>query len=98
MKGAMAEDCAKISSAPSNSRTTTIGISHHNLRAHRKPSSSAMMPTRRPAARIALGIVTSGLRHEAIPEDEKIHAAAHERGVCLARCIDDGLPPEVEGR
>src|SRR5712692_2768913 len=97
MKGAMADDCAKISITPSRSSTETIGINHQSFRSHRKPSSSPMMPTRRFAARSALGI-RPVLSDEVIAEDQGVHAAAHERGMCLRRRVDDGLAAEVEGR
>src|SRR5437899_15847 len=42
----MAEDWAKISRAPHNTRTTTTGIIHHSFRSQRNSTNSAKMPTR----------------------------------------------------
>lgn len=35
MNGATPEDDAKTKSSPNNNKTVTIGMSHHNLRAHK---------------------------------------------------------------
>jgi hypothetical protein len=44
MKGATPEDEAKMSNNPKSIKTVTIGISHHNLRSHKKSKTSPKTP------------------------------------------------------
>jgi hypothetical protein len=44
MKGATPDDEAKMSNNPKSNNTLTIGISHHNFRAHRNWMTSPTTP------------------------------------------------------
>src|SRR5213592_1386498 len=96
MNGATAELWAS-SSRPARARSiTTIGIIHQSFAAHRKASNSRMIPSRRPAARIALDIVIVLLSHDVVAEDEHVEAAPAEGREGVLRRVDDGLTAQVE--
>jgi hypothetical protein len=44
MKGATPDEDAKINSRPNNNKSITIGMSHHNLRAHKNRTISPITP------------------------------------------------------
>src|ERR1700739_2600663 len=100
MKGAIALDWAKITSAATRRRDRGIGGIHHHLCCQKNASSSPAIPRRaiRPSmTRIRLSLRASrGLVDDVVAEHQDVHAALHEGVERLGRGVDDGLAAEVE--
>src|SRR6266540_2796249 len=106
MNGAMAELWAKIIKKPKRTRRISIGISHHNFRAQKNCNSSEAMLKRPNTLRmysIAAPhfIITPGSRrllHEAMLQDQHIHARSAEGAEGFLRGVHDRLALEIERR
>src|SRR5215467_14788697 len=100
MNGAIALDWAKMTSAATSRRASSIGVIHHHLCCQKNVSSSPAIPRRatRPSmTRMGLPLGSSrGLLDDVVAEDEDVHAALHERVERLRRRVDDRLAAQIE--